>query len=53
MVVEKQVKKNRERQRPPASRAQLPNFAVGDYVLVARVRRPGSMPQLVSKCNGG
>ena len=47
-VVEERVKKNHERQRQAASRGQLPNFAVGDYVMVARVRRPGSTPKLVS-----
>ena len=41
-VVEEQVKKNRERQRE-----QLPNCAVGGYVMVARVWRPGSTPTLV------
>ena len=44
-VVVKRVKKNRERQRPAASRGQLPTFAVEDYVMmVARVRKPGSTP---------
>ena len=37
--VAKSVTKNREKQRRAASRGQLPNFAVGDYVMVARVRR--------------
>ena len=45
-VVEEWVKKNSERQRQIASRGQLTNFAVGDYVMVARVRRPGSTPKL-------
>ena len=59
-VVEEWVKKNRERQRQAASRGQLPNFAVGYYVMVARVRRPGSTLKLVStldrsvaNCNWG
>ena len=47
-VVEKRVKKNRKRQRQAASKGKLPNFAVGNYVIVARVRRPGSTPKLVS-----
>ena len=40
-VVEKRAKKNLDRQRQAASRGQLPNFAVEDYMMVARVRRPG------------
>ena len=51
-VVEERVKKNSERQRQAASRGQLPNFAVGDYVMVARVRRPGSTSKLVSTWTG-
>ena len=51
-VVEEGVKKNRERHRQPASRGKLPNFAVEDYVMVARVRRPGSTPKLVSTWTG-
>ena len=51
-VVEERVKKNHERQRQAASRGQLPNFAVGDYVVVTRVRRPGSTPKLVSTWTG-
>ena len=47
-VVKERVKKNRERQRQAANRGQLPNFAVEDYVMVARVRLPGSTPKLVS-----
>ena len=47
-VIEERVKKNCERQRQAASRGKLPNFAVGDYVMVAWVRRPGSTPKLVS-----
>ena len=37
-VVEKRVKKNREKQSQAASRGKLPNFVVGDYVMAARVR---------------
>ena len=37
-VVEERVEKNRDRQRQAAIREQLPNFAVGDYVMVAKVR---------------
>ena len=51
-AVEERAKKNRERQRQAASRGQLPNFAMGDYVMVARARRPGSMPKLVSTWTG-
>ena len=47
-VVEERAKKNRERQRQAASRGKLPSFVVGDHVMVARARRPGSMPKLVS-----
>ena len=47
-VVEERVKKNLVRQRKPASKVQLPNFAVGDYVMGARVRRSGSTPKVVS-----
>ena len=45
-VVEERVKENRERQKQAASTRQLPNFAVGDYVMV--VRRSGSKTTLVS-----
>ena len=51
-VVEERMKGNRERQRQAASRGQLPNFAMGDYVMVARARRPGSTPKLVSTWTG-
>ena len=51
-VVEERVKKDYERQRQAANRRQLPNFAVGNYVMVARVRRPGSTPTLVSTWTG-
>ena len=43
-VTEDRVKKNRDRQRQAASRGQLPNFDVANYAMVARVRRPDSMP---------
>ena len=51
-VVEERMKGNRERQRQAASREQLPNFAVEDCVMVARVRRPDSTSKLVSKWTG-
>ena len=51
-VVEELVKKNSERKRQAASRGKLPNFAVRDYVMVARVRLPGSTPWLVSTWTG-
>ena len=44
--------KKRERQNQAASRGQLPNFAMGDYLMVARVRRPASTPNLVSTWTG-
>ena len=47
-VVEERVKKTHERQRQAASKGQLPSFAMGDYVMVASVRRPGSTLKLVS-----
>ena len=47
-VVEERVKKNRERQRQAANRGQLMNFALRNYVMGARVRPPGSTPELVS-----
>ena len=46
------MKKNRDRQRQASSRGQLPNFAVGDYLMVARVRRSGSTPKLVNTWTG-
>ena len=51
-LVEERVKKNSEKQRQIASSGQLPNFAVEDYVMGARVRRPGSTPKLVSTWTG-
>ena len=51
-VVEKRVKNNRERQQQAASRGQLPNVAVKDYVMAARVRWPGSTTKLVSTWTG-
>ena len=51
-VVEESVKKNRKRQRQATSRGPLPNFAVGYYVTVVRVRGPGSIPKLVSTWTG-
>ena len=51
-VVEERGKKPRDRQRQASSRGKLPNFAVGDYLMVARVRRPGLTPKLVSTWTG-
>ena len=51
-VVEERVKKNRERQSQAASRGKLPNFAVGDYLMVVRVQRPGSTLKLMSTWAG-
>lgn len=42
------IQQNRERQRQTMCRGHLLNFEVGDHVLSARVRRPGSTPKLVS-----
>ena len=39
-------------ERVVASRGSLPNFAVGEYVLVARVRRSGSTPKLLIPWTG-
>ena len=36
--------KNRARMRDVERKRVLPNFAVGDYVLVARVKKPGITP---------
>ena len=46
------VQANRGKQRAAASRGNLPIFAVGQYVLVARVRRSGSTPQLLLTWTG-
>ena len=51
-VVKERVNRNRDRQRQAASRGQLPNFAVGDHVMMTRVRRPGSTPTLVTTWTG-
>ena len=51
-VVDEQVKRNHDRQRQAASRGKLPNFAMGDYVMVKRVRRPDSTPKFVSTWTG-
>ena len=48
----KKVESNRARQRSAASRGVLPEFSVGDYVLVARVRRSGVTPKLSSTWTG-
>ena len=46
------VQASRERQRASASRGVLPNFSVGEYVLVARVRRSGTTPKLLMTWTG-
>ena len=51
-MVENWLKKNHDRQRQAASRGQLPNFAVGDYVMLATVRRPDSTLRLASTWTG-
>ena len=50
--VAQRVEKTRAMQRQAASKGQLPNFMVGDYVLAARVRRAGTTPKLVSTWTG-
>ena len=46
------VQATRGKQRVAARRGNLPNFAVGEYVLVARVRRSGSTPKLLMTWTG-
>ena len=46
------VQANRGKQRVAASRGSLPIFLVGDYVLVARVRRSGSTLKLLMTWTG-
>ena len=42
------VRDNRARMRGVERKGGLPDFAVGDYVLVARVRQPGITPKLIN-----
>ena len=46
------VQANRGEQRVAASRGILPSFAVGEYALVARVRRSGSTPKFLMTRTG-
>ena len=47
------VSPERERRRKESSAGlELPNFEVGDYVLYARVRRPGVTPKLMATWTG-
>ena len=46
------VRAARDRKRVTASAGSMPNFEVGDYVLVARVRKLGSAPKLVTTWTG-
>ena len=46
------VQANHGKQRAAASRGNLPNFSVGEYVLVARVRCIGSKPKLLMTWTG-
>ena len=46
------VRKNRARMRDVKKKGVLPDFAVGDYVLVARVRQPGIRPKLINTWTG-
>ena len=43
---------NRGKQREAASRCNLPNFVIGEYILVARMRRSGSMLKLLMTWTG-
>ena len=42
----------RDRKRVATSAGNMPNFEVGDYVLVARVRKLGSASKLVTTWSG-
>ena len=46
------VRDARDRKRVAASAGSMPNFEVGDYVLVPRVRKLGSTPELVATWTG-
>ena len=50
--VVKRVREQRERVREVSGRGYLPVFEVGDYALVARVRKPGRVPKLVQTWTG-
>ena len=46
------VRAARDRKRVAANAGSMPNFEVGDYMLVARVRKLGSAPKLVTTWTG-
>ena len=46
------ARKNWARMRGVERKGVLPDFAVGDYVLVARVRRPDITPKLMNTWTG-
>ena len=46
------VRAARDRKRVAASAGSMPNFEVGDYVLVARVRKLGRAPKLATRWTG-
>ena len=48
----KRVREQRERVRELSGRGHLPVFEVGDYVLMARVKKPGRVPKLVQTWTG-
>ena len=51
--VQERVAAERERRRKESSAGlELPNFEVGDYVLYARVRRPGVTPKVMATWTG-
>ena len=50
--VVKRVREQRERMRELSGRGILPVYEVGDYILVARVRKPGRVPKVVQTWTG-
>ena len=50
--VQERVAAERERRKESSAGLELPNFEVGDYVLYARVRRPGVTRKLMATWTG-
>ena len=50
--VQERVTAERARRRAGSRGVEMPNFEVGDYVLYARVRRPGITPKLMATWTG-
>ena len=46
------VRASRKRKRAAASVRQMPEYEVGDYVLMARIRKLGSVPKLMTTWTG-